>query len=70
MSARSHGLEACVQESRAMFHDVYARDLGLDGGNESVVCGVALGYADLERVREFGGRQGRMGMEELVVWHG
>jgi nitroreductase len=70
VSARAHGLRACVQESLATFQDVYAEELGLEAGRESVVCGVAVGYADLERVREFGGRQRRMGSEEMVVWHG
>lgn len=69
VSARAHGLEACAQESHAEFQDVYADELALGERGESVVCGVAVGYADLERVKDLGGRQERMGLEEMVVWH-
>jgi nitroreductase len=70
VSARAHGLEACVQESHAIYNDVYAKELSLDAGNESVVCGVALGYVDMDRNRESWRQQTRMDLEELIVYHG
>ncbi|PWN39736.1 Nitroreductase [Ceraceosorus guamensis] len=68
MAARARGLEACVQEAHATYNTIYSEMLPLKE-RESVVCGVAMGYADLERVRKLTGKQARQDLEELVSWH-
>lgn len=68
VALRAYGLECCVQEAHATFHDIYVRELGL-GSTESVVCGLAVGYADLDKVHSLSGRQHKMPVDELAVFH-
>lgn len=68
VALRSHGLECCVQESHATFHDIYFKELSL-AKTESVVCGIALGFPDMDKVRKLSGHQEKMSLEELVVYH-
>lgn len=44
-AARGHGLDTCPQAAFAPFHQVLREILPI-GENESVVCGMSLGYAD------------------------
>lgn len=45
LSAQSHGLASCTIGALASYPALIRSTLGLDG-SESVVCGIALGYAD------------------------
>jgi nitroreductase len=45
VAARGRGLDTCPQAAFTQFHRVIAEQLGLPA-NETVVCGMALGYAD------------------------
>ncbi|GJE04506.1 nitroreductase [Methylobacterium isbiliense] len=45
IAARAHGLDTCPQAAFAPYHAVIRRHLPV-GDEESVVCGMALGYAD------------------------
>ncbi len=45
ISARAHGLATCAQAAFNQFHTIIERQLNLPD-NESVVCGMALGYED------------------------
>jgi nitroreductase len=47
MAARARGLDTCPQAAFTQFHRVIARRLALPAG-EMVVCGMALGHADLQ----------------------
>ena len=47
IAARGHGLETCVQAAFAPFHGII-RDVLPISDEEVVVCGMSLGYADLE----------------------
>lgn len=49
VAARAHGLETCVQAAFAPFHSTIHEALGLTEG-EIVVCGMSLGYPDVEAV--------------------
>jgi nitroreductase len=44
-AARGHGLDTCPQAAFAPYHQVLRQLLPI-GENESVVCGMSLGYAD------------------------
>ena len=49
VSARGHGLDSCPQAAFTQFHRIITEHLGL-AANEQVVCGMSMGYADLEAV--------------------
>jgi nitroreductase len=49
VAARGRGLDTCPQAAFTQYHRVIAQQLGLPE-NEMVVCGMALGYADPNRV--------------------
>ena len=45
LAARARGLHTCAEASIANYPDIVRRELALDGG-WTVICGMALGYAD------------------------
>ena len=49
VAARGRGLDTCPQAAFTQFHRIIADELDLPD-NETVVCGMSLGYADRERV--------------------
>ncbi|MGI4720519.1 MAG: nitroreductase [Janthinobacterium lividum] len=49
VAARARGLDTCPQAAFTQYHRVIAHELGLPE-NEMVVCGMALGWADPERI--------------------
>lgn len=49
VAARARGLDTCPQAAFTQYHRIIAAELGLPP-NEMVVCGMALGWADPERV--------------------
>jgi nitroreductase len=49
VAARGRGLDTCPQAAFTQFHRIIAEQLGLPP-NETVVCGMALGYADPSRI--------------------
>ena len=49
VAARARGLDTCPQAAFTQYHRVIARELELPE-NEMVVCGMALGWADPDRI--------------------
>jgi nitroreductase len=49
LAARGRGLDTCPQAAFNQFHRIIAELLRIPG-QEQIVCGMALGYADLSRV--------------------
>jgi nitroreductase len=49
VAARGRGLDTCPQAAFTQFHRIIAEQLSLPS-SETVVCGMALGYADLEKI--------------------
>ncbi|MES2296940.1 MAG: nitroreductase [Pseudomonadota bacterium] len=49
VAARARGLDTCPQAAFTQFHRIIAEHLKLPA-NQAVVCGMALGYADPERI--------------------
>jgi nitroreductase len=49
VAARARGLDTCPQAAFTQYHRIISAELDLPG-NEMVVCGMALGWADLARV--------------------
>jgi nitroreductase len=49
VAARGRGLDTCPQAAFTQFHRIIAEQLALPA-NETVVCGMALGYADLSKI--------------------
>jgi nitroreductase len=49
IAARGRGLDTCPQAAFTQFHRIISDELGLPG-NEMVVCGMALGHADPDKV--------------------
>ncbi len=49
VAARGRGLDTCPQAAFTQFHRVIAEHLALPPG-DMVVCGMALGWADLEKI--------------------
>jgi nitroreductase len=49
VAARARGLDTCPQAAFTQFHRIIEQHLGL-GESEMVVCGMSLGYADLQAV--------------------
>jgi nitroreductase len=49
VAARGRGLDTCPQAAFTQFHRIIANELKLPA-NEQVVCGMALGYADPDKI--------------------
>ncbi|MFC5509667.1 nitroreductase [Massilia jejuensis] len=49
VAARGRGLDTCPQAAFTQYHRIIARQLALPS-NETVVCGMALGWADPSRI--------------------
>jgi len=49
VAARARGLDTCPQAAFTQFHRIIASHLGLPD-NETVVCGMALGWADPAKI--------------------
>ena len=49
IAARGRGLDTCPQQAFTQFHRIIEEQLALPD-NEMVVCGMALGYADMSKV--------------------
>ena len=49
IAARARGLDTCPQAAFMQFHRIIAEKLALPA-NEMVVCGMSLGYADMDRI--------------------
>ncbi|MFC0135127.1 nitrobenzoate reductase [Massilia eurypsychrophila] len=49
VAARGRGLDTCPQAAFTQFHRIIAEQLSLPS-SETVVCGMALGYADVEKI--------------------
>ena len=49
VAARGRGLDTCPQAAFCQFHRIIEEQLGIPD-NEIVVCGMALGYADMEKI--------------------
>jgi nitroreductase len=49
IAARARGLDTCPQAAFTQFHRVISEQLALPA-SEMVVCGMALGYADMSRI--------------------
>ena len=48
VSAKGHGLHTCAQAAFSDFHSIIKEQLEMPD-NETVVCGMAMGYADLDQ---------------------
>ncbi len=46
IAARARGLDTCPQAAFAKYHRIIRRHLGIDKG-EIIICGMALGFADM-----------------------
>jgi nitroreductase len=49
VAARARGLDTCPQAAFTQFHRIVAEQLSLPS-NEMLVCGMALGFADPQRI--------------------
>jgi nitroreductase len=49
VAARARGLDTCPQAAFTQYHRIIGEQLGLPA-NETVVCGMALGYADPDKI--------------------
>lgn len=49
IAARGRGLDTCPQAAFTQFHEIIKNNLQLPA-NETVVCGMALGYADPDKI--------------------
>ena len=49
VSARGHGLHSCPQAAFAQYHTVIRQELGIPE-EETVICGLSVGYEDTEHV--------------------
>ena len=49
IAARGRGLDTCPQAAFTQFHRIIEQQLGIPG-NEMVVCGMALGFADRSKI--------------------
>ena len=67
IAARGHGLDTCPQAAFAPFHAPIRAMLGIPD-TETVVCGMALGYADTE-APENGLVSERAPLEDFVSFH-
>jgi nitroreductase len=68
LAARGHGLETCAQASMAEYPDIVRGILDLSD-SMSLVCGVAIGFADTEDpVNNY--RTEREPVESFTTWYG
>jgi nitroreductase len=64
--AEAEGLASCAQSFWSMWPETIRSELNIE--NESIVCGLALGYQDPDaRVNEV--RQPRIALDEFVTFH-
>ncbi len=68
VAARARGLDTCPQAAFTQYHKIIGSQLGL-ADNETVVCGMALGYADWSKVENTLVTE-RMPLEEFVKFVG
>jgi nitroreductase len=68
VAARGRGLDTCAQAAWTHYHKVIRPVLGL-AEEEVVVCGMALGHADLA-APENRLITGRAGSDQFMSWHG
>lgn len=64
VAARARGLDTCPQAAFTQYHQVIAAQLQLPA-NDMVVCGMALGYADLSKIENSLVTE-RMALDEFV----
>lgn len=64
VAARARGLDTCPQAAFTQYHRVISSELDLPA-NETVVCGMSLGYADTTKIENSLITE-RMGVEEFV----
>lgn len=64
--ARAHGLHTCPQAAWNGFSNIITRHLGA-GVDEMLVCGMALGYADMSNPVN-GLHTPRVPMDEFTKW--
>jgi nitroreductase len=64
VAARARGLDTCPQAAFTQYHQVIGKVLGLPD-NETVVCGMALGVADMSKIENSLITE-RMQLEEFV----
>lgn len=64
VAARGRGLDTCPQAAFTQYHRIISAVLGLPD-NETVVCGMALGYADATKIENSLITE-RMALEEFV----
>ena len=64
VAARARGLDTCPQAAFTQYHQVIGQVLGLPD-NETVVCGMALGVADMDKIENSLITE-RMAVEEFV----
>jgi len=68
VAARARGLDTCPQAAFTQYHKIIGKELGLPD-NETVVCGMALGYADSSKIENSLVTE-RMAVEEFVKFVG
>ncbi len=49
LAARARGLDTCPQAAFNQFHRIISQRLNLPA-SQKVVCGMALGYADMDKI--------------------
>lgn len=64
VAARARGLDTCPQAAFTQYHRIIAEQLALPEG-ETVVCGMALGVADLSKIENSLSTE-RMALQEFV----
>jgi nitroreductase len=48
-AARARGLDTCPQAAFAQYHKIIRKNLNIDD-NQVVICGMSLGYSDLNAI--------------------
>ena len=64
VAARGRGLDTCPQAAFTQYHRIISAELSLPD-SETVVCGMALGYADTTKIENSLITE-RMALEEFV----
>jgi len=64
VAARGRGLDTCPQAAFTQYHRIISEQLQLPA-QETVVCGMALGYADHSKI-ENSLQTERIGLQEFV----
>ncbi|KAF8989793.1 nitroreductase [Cyathus striatus] len=65
ISARARGLETITMESVARYQQILRKHLPI-GEDETVVCGMCVGYPDLERVSKLFARQPKRDVSDII----